>query len=338
MGSRATRGGTVIVADAIDLDLSDDENTPDVVTRLDELAQRPYDRRRYIDFFIDYVKPAAYRYRVWMLSDRKYRDAAKVLDFDDIAQIGAIAAVHVCDRLEERHPDDIDPYRFSAWLKMEMNGRVRDAMEEHARKSADEIPDEDEDPRTALRAPDTAGDHMTLRALADTLREAPAALRAVAGMFLVEEMRQSDVAELLAVSQVSVSNWIRGFAIRACGLAQNVITDHPWTPDPWPAVGTAILPQVDAWTRNRYGVTAETWLGWIDGSFATDAGYLCDLYGISFGRRIRHMPAQYDLDDDLRQLDLLDPPPRTIKDVQARCGFGVRRATAVLSAWRLHNT
>lgn len=321
------------IATSIDLTVDD---TTDVVTRLDKLAREPFTPERYLEFFIDYIKPTAYRWRLWMLTDAKLRDAAKTLDFDDLVQIGSVIVWRLTNEITE-HIDDVDPYVFSAWLKVRIEGAYRDAIKSARVKSTQSLPDEEDDPtiRTSIRVRDSSS--MMLRDIAELMADIPTVQRMMLGMFIVEEMRQQDIAEIAGVGQATVSRWIKDAAGRSLIYAQNQVLTYPEDPDAWPASSNgmiAAVSNVSAWVRERYGVDFTTWLNWITDAYSTEPGYIVDVLGIAYGHMVHRQPEQYELEDDIAQLRLLDPPPSTVRDVASRTGMSYTRAMKVLRVWR----
>lgn len=317
------------------IEYTDDNEDEGVVTRLDRLAAAgPYTPGSYLPFFIDYIKPQASRARHWMLTDSRLRDAAKVLDYDDLVQIGSEEVWKLTSEIT-KHIDDVDPYVFSAWLKVRVESAFRDAITSARVKSAGEIPEEfGGDVRTSVRGPaDT--NRIVWHGIADDLGTMPTTLCAVLGMFMVEELRQEDIADIAGVGQATISRWIKLAAQRTLALARSHVESEPDGDRPsLPLTSADVLERISAWVGDRYGVPLDTWLEWLGYAYRSDPGYAVDIIGIAHGRMVHRRGEEYDFESDVQQLALLDPPPMTVKDVQDRCGMSYTRAMKVLRVWR----
>lgn len=320
---------------------SDADTTPDAVTRLDGLASEPFSRSRYLSFFIDYIRPQAMRARRWVLTDRRLAHVQNYLEYEDFHAIGSAIVWKLTEEIQQ-HVQDVDPYVFSAWLNIRLDTAFKDAITEARRDAHEGIPDDedeyDADIRTSVIVRMDA--KTLLRTVARGLDDAPNIYRMAVGLFLVEELRQADVAKIAGVGQASVSRWIKEAAQRFTKSALNHVITDPTELDEWPQPTPAALDAerlIAAWVRDRYGVDAATWLKWVSDALSADAAYAVDLAGIAHGRMVHRRAETYDLEADIAVTVAMVPQPATVAELVKWTGWGVDRARKVLRIHR-HRT
>ncbi|MFN3948006.1 hypothetical protein [Microbacterium sp.] len=283
-----------------------------------------------------FVSPAR-SYVLW----RWYKGDGGRIEKDDLISYAHVALVELANAPDgefRRHPG-----RFWAAAKQAIDWRVQRVLYE--REGAENVRSDHYD---EIEGMDPADSYTQLRirqeysllqvALAEAIAVLPRRHKIILALRFFEQSSLGKMGAMIGSSDKPPFNYVAALCAHLLWCAKREVSergelDRP----PLPRIRAKYeepLERAAAEAAARYGMDADTWLGWVQRSYVADVSCLVDIVNTANGHMIHYTQPKVDRAADVEYVETMDPAPRTIGELRERTGWGWPRCTEALTVWR----